>query len=31
MDYPISIDENGVNFKPEKMEARKTLSLHIQK
>ncbi|MEO2201169.1 MAG: hypothetical protein ABGW49_00590 [Nitrosopumilus sp.] len=23
MDYPISIDENGVNFKPEKMEQEK--------
>jgi hypothetical protein len=23
MDYPISIDENGVNFKPEKMEKEK--------
>ncbi len=20
MDYPVSVDENGVNFKPEKME-----------
>ena len=23
MDYPVSIDENGVNFKPEKMEKEK--------
>jgi hypothetical protein len=23
MDYPVSVDENGVNFKPEKMEKEK--------
>jgi len=23
MDYPVSIDENGVNLKPEKMEKEK--------
>ena len=23
MDYPVSIDKNGVNFKPEKMEKEK--------
>ena len=23
MEYPVSVDENGVNFKPEKMEKEK--------
>ena len=23
MDYPVSVDDNGVNFKPEKMEKEK--------
>ncbi len=23
MDYPVSVDDNGVNFKPEKMEQEK--------
>ena len=23
MDYPVSVDENGLNFKPEKMEKEK--------